>query len=241
MMLRIALVAGIVFAAYAGTALAAPNYSTTSSGYDISWPQCGHGYPSAPFGFGIVGVTNGRAFAVNPCFASEYNWAAASGTTPALYMNLNSPTGSDASESLTGPKGNCARRDKVCQSYNFGYNAAAAAFNYAGARATTNWWLDIETTNSWSADTALNDYVIQGAVDLFVSKSLSVGVYSTKRQWNTIAGTFFQPLPNLTNWVAGASSLSAAPYFCSSAFAFGGGTVSLVQYPSGSFSGDYVC
>ena len=57
------------FAPLALTPLPSPTpltYPAGSSGYAISWPQCGATYPAEPFGFGIVGVTDGAAFTHNP-------------------------------------------------------------------------------------------------------------------------------------------------------------------------------
>lgn len=235
--------AGLAFCllALAGSAdvLASGIYSGGSTGYDVSYPQCG-GTPPAPYAFGIVGVTGGRAFSQNGCLASEYVWAAAaSSTAPSLYMNLNYPIGTTASQGMSGPKGPCARGDKSCQAYNYGWNAAQDAYAYAMASnaASDYWWLDIETSNSWSAKTSLNQQVIQGAIDALMGHAVTVGIYSTKRMWNTIAGSY---APGLDNWVAGATASTAAS-FCLSAYAFGGGRVSLVQFASEGYDADYGC
>src|SRR5438445_13075291 len=63
-------------------------YTTGSTGYDISYPQCGGAYPSGAFG--IVGVNGGYPFVhYNPCLGDEY----AHTPNAALYIN----TGYDAS------------------------------------------------------------------------------------------------------------------------------------------------
>src|SRR6266568_34068 len=77
---------------WAGTS-AAPAGST---GHDISYPQCSGSSISAGAGhlggqFGIVGVTNGRAWSANPCLGSEYQWAAGLPSTPGLYTNTANP------------------------------------------------------------------------------------------------------------------------------------------------------
>ncbi len=244
-----ALLALLVFSGMADDVFAAVIYGTANTGYDISYPQCGNAYPAAPFGFGIVGVTHGHAFTKNECLASEFAWAQqGTSAAPSLYMNINYAIGTTASNGNTGPAGTCARGDKACIAYNYGYNAALDAFNYATSQSVSaqNWWLDVETSNSWNAKTDLNDRVIQGAIDLLVSKSLTVGVYSTKSQWTTIAGSTWKPLlPNgasLPNWVAtNASNSAAASTYCSATYAFGGGTVWLVQYASGGFDANYSC
>lgn len=238
-LLTIALAAAVALGA-SGSAFAAGSYVSGTSGYDISWPQCGGAYPPGPYAFGIVGVTGGRAFYHNACLADEFHWATAGSTAPSLYMNLNYAIGTTASNGLSGPKGDCSRRDKACQAYNYGYNAALDAATYGasvGATATT-WWLDIETGNSWSRDKTLNAMVIQGAID-YLGTLGTVGIYSTAYQWGVIAGSFS---PGLPNWVAGAPSRDAAPAYCAdTSKAFAGGQAWLVQYPNGSFDGDYAC
>ncbi len=159
-------------------------------------------------------------------------------------MNLNYAVGSTAYFGLSGPLGNCDRQDDACIAYNYGYNAAKDSFQYAGSQSKT-WWLDIEDSNSWSPRTWQNAQVIQGAIDFLQSKRITIGVYSSERQWNAIAGSNFKPKltnqSNIANWVLGASSLSTAPSRCSTDYAFGGGTVWLVQYPVGGYDGNYVC
>ncbi|GAC1449661.1 MAG: hypothetical protein PVSMB4_08000 [Ktedonobacterales bacterium] len=229
-------VALVLAAALVGVLRVAPpaqafgNYVATTTGYDISWPQCGGAYPASPYGFGIVGITDGRAYTQNPCLASEYQWAThGTASAPSVYMNLNYGTA----------LGSCAHNDKACQAYTYGRGAAQYAVTYATAQsvAVTTWWLDIETGNSWSKDAGLNDQVIQGATGFLRAQGLVVGVYSTPYQWGAIAGSFS---PGLPNWTAGASSSDPASY-CASAHAFGGGTVWLAQYASGSYDGDYAC
>jgi len=215
-------------------------YPGGMTGFDISFPQCGCDYPDAPFDFGIVGVTRGRAFSRNPCLASEFAWATGHPLAPSLYMNLQYPIGATAPKGMTGPKGKCAKADKVCQAYNYGWNAAQDAFTYATGQgaASDHWWLDIEIANSWCAKPALNAQVIQAAIDFLHSQGITVGIYSTKRMWNIIAGSF---APALDIWVPGASSFATAPDFCTPAYAFGGGSVSLVQYQSGGFDAPEAC
>ncbi len=221
-------------------------YATASFGFDISSPQCRTAFPSAPHSFVVVGVNSGRTFRPNTCFATLYDWAAkTSGLQPSIYMNLSYPVGSTAVNALDGPAGRCGIADQVCKAYNYGYNAAKYSFDLAGRRTALVWWLDIELSNSWSSRTSMNARVIQGAVDFFQNKGITVGAYSSVTQWSKIAGAGFKPKltsqSSLANWVFGAKNRGEAPSFCSSDRAFGGGTVWLVQYPSGGFDGNYVC
>src|SRR5206468_11229313 len=98
---------------------------------------------------GVVAVTGGRAFYHNSCLQSEFAAAAALGG-PTVYMNLNAAAGTTAYQGLSGPKGNCSKKDKACIAYNYGYNAAADAFVYARSQGASSsmWWLDIEIANS---------------------------------------------------------------------------------------------
>src|ERR1700724_2252076 len=60
----------------------AAGYTSGSTCYDISYPQCGGTYPTGAFG--IVGVNGGYPFVhYNPCLADEYSHA----PHAALYIN----------------------------------------------------------------------------------------------------------------------------------------------------------
>ena len=90
------LAAVVVLAAAAVPALARSRSTTT--GNDISWPQCGGSYPAGQ-AFGIVGVNHGLANNLNWCLASELAWAVKStgNALPtgfpqaALYVNTADP------------------------------------------------------------------------------------------------------------------------------------------------------
>lgn len=235
--------ASVAFQAQKQTAHAAyatGPYTAGAQGYDISWPQCGGMYPSTPYAFGIVGVTDGRSFTLNPCLVSEYLWAQ-SATAPSqlsLYMNLNYPAGTTASEGKSGPYGIC-KKGSACSAENYGWNAAQYAFTQNNAKiplSASTWWLDIETGNSWSHNTALNADVIIGAIAYLQAQAVTVGVYSTPDQWQTIAGSY---APTVPNWVAGASVSSPSDLCASSLYT--GGSVWLTQYVSGNYDEDYSC
>jgi hypothetical protein len=162
--LLVAGLAGLVlWFSVTATVFAATSYSPGTYGNDISYPQCGSSsFPTNTFG--IVGVTGGRAFTTNSCFASEFDWVSHLTTAASLYMNLNSPIGSTASNGNTGPYGTCAKSDTLCHAENYGYNAAQAAYTYAQQQGASSLqrWLDIETGNSWSSSTTLNQGTING-------------------------------------------------------------------------------
>jgi hypothetical protein len=231
-------------------AAAADPFTTGTTGTDVSWPNCSAVLPTST-DFAIVGVTGGRAFTSNACFAAEWTWATKDAVVQSLYLNLNAPVGSTSRNANLGPK-TCKHNDKVCLSYNYGWQAASSAYQQAqaaGASAGT-WWLDVETSNSWSSSTAANAQVIQGAVDYLAQTAgnPAVGVYSTNAMYKQIAGSYSPtntsgtvsaPVP--TWYATVATTSSAAAVYCASQYGFTGGSVWLVQYASSGLDADYAC
>jgi hypothetical protein len=244
-------------------AAAAGAASTGDVGYDISFPQCNGAFPSGG-AFGIVGVNGGRPYLVNPCLGtgdgpSELAWA---GMGAQLYANTADP---GPALSSRWPNGQTAPRQCNTPSnpgddtpechYDYGWNAAADSYQNAvdayislgwapaGSTRTpvpNQWWLDVETANSWTASPTRNVTSLHGEVDYLVGVgAASVGFYSSTADWQTITGgtADFAAGPS---WLAGASSLADAQSRCGTA-SFTGGAVSLVQFPSGGFDADYRC
>lgn len=198
-------------------------------GYDISWPQCGGPYPGEYASIGVVGVNGGRPFTGNRCLKSQWQWTGQYSQRDAVYMNLDYPRRTTLQQ-MWGPAGFCGRDDLVCQTYNYGWNAA----RYAVSRAvkagveTNEWWLDVETMNHWSESRGLNERIIAGAIEHLQSRGYDVGIYSTPYQWRLIAGGY---KPGLPVWTAGASDYADALRRCDDPrAAFAGGKVALVQY-----------
>lgn len=192
-------------------------------GLDVSWPQCGGALPSDGYAFAIVGVTHGHAFSANPCLGVEFQWAISNGSLGGLYANINFPPDDQPADPAVW--GMAAARDAV---------ATAAA---SGA-STPLWWLDVETGNHWSTDTAANAAVIGGAITALKQLGLHVGIYSTPRQWAIIAGSY---APGLPTWVAGPKSAAGAAPSCLLENSFGGGKPFMVQFPQGTLDGDVLC
>ena len=217
----------------------------TQGGYDVSWPQCGATLPAAP-AFGVVGVTDGLPYSTNPCLATEYTWAAGSGT-PALYMNLAEPGRRSVHWNRGGPRPCSGSSSDTGCAYDYGWQAAQAAFSAAastvtGSPAASAWWLDIETGNTWSSSSSLNRADIQGALDALAAKHVAgLGVYSTASQWRTITGGWTVAAPVAADWLAGAGSSAQAATWCTTVSGFSGGRVTLVQYPAGAYDGDVAC
>jgi len=225
-----------------GTSLPRDASALTTTGFDISYPQCDMSVPDGSFA--ILGVTGGRAFSTNRCLSDQYTKSVNAGLGSAIhfYMNLNAAIGSTASQGSTGPKGTCAGGDKACQAYNYGWKAARAAYATASQAGPGGiWFLDIETANSWNAKTALNIATIQGAVAYLECQETAanscqrkpVGIYSTAGMWKSIAGSWQNGLPV---WLAGTASTA-----CPTTTGFTGGPVVFVQNASGASNGDRAC
>ncbi|HLX87694.1 MAG TPA: hypothetical protein VKR22_04430 [Acidimicrobiales bacterium] len=213
----------------------APYYAHAATGYDISWPQCGGAYPPSA-SVAVVGVNGGSAFTANPCFQSEAAWG---GPGLTVYLNLNSPQGSDPAQWIQGPAGTCAPSDLGCQSYNYGFNTAAnsiAVTHQAGHNPNT-WWLDVETGNYWTSDTGANDQVIAGALAALRQGGYAAAIYSTAYQWSHISGGY---VPSVPVWYPTGQATPTPNAWCS-ASSFAGGPVVLVQSAAGPYDGDYSC
>jgi hypothetical protein len=206
--------------------------------------------------FGIVGVNGGLANQPNECFAEELAWAQSSsgGTNQdkaALYVNTANP--GDVIDQITDwptsgstPYGDCDGTNSTACAYEYGKERATADVSFIGSNnpAGFQWWLDVETNNSWSTNTANNVADLEGMTDYFNTIGASVGLYSTGYQWRQIVGdsvSSTSSLNGLDSWLAGASNLSDAQTKCSDPALTDGGTVSLVQYVSKRTDYDFSC
>jgi hypothetical protein len=206
----------------AGLAVAQGQYTSGTTGVDVSYPNCSATLPVTAFR--IVGVSDGLGYSTNPCIATE----AAGGGNLALYVN----TGWNSASShinATSPKV-CVAGDNNCLAYNYGYNAglyALAAANLAGVHAAT-WWLDVETANTWNTNVVQNQSSLQGEHDALLANAVTtVGVYSTTAQWQTITGSWINGWPGwgATTW----TSAKQAQTYCTG-HQFTGGPSYLMQY-----------
>jgi len=232
-------------AALLANQVAALAYAPGSTGYDISFPQCGGAYPGGAFG--IVGVNGGYPFVhYNPCLADQYARTPNAG----LYIN----TGYDPL--YTHVDGKHTTLECFVQSifvrgssaqkaaWGAGCSEATRSMSYAtsqGAVKPSGWWLDVETDNSWSStDLSLNQFTIQGIVDTMLRRSLApVGIYSTPYQWRTIVGSL-RITGAAADWVAtGRTSIDGVRAACGAGFS--GAPVRLVQYLRDGFDANYGC
>jgi hypothetical protein len=146
-----------------GTSAARAEVSPTS-GYDISWPQCGsarNGTLPTPGPFSVIGVNGGRVWDTNACLKELLQWA---GEDTQLYINNGNPYHYQSARWPLGKKvagRTCKRsapKSAEC-SFIYGYlgaqdsyKKAVAGFAAAGfdkSPAENVWWLDIELVNSW--------------------------------------------------------------------------------------------
>jgi len=124
--------------------------------------------------------------------------------------------------------------------YNYGYNAGQYALNYATSQGIVSptWWLDVETENSWTTDVMQNRNSLQGETDALKNGGvITVGVYSTTAQWQTITNGWQNGLPNwgATTW----TTTKQAAKYCSG-HNFTGGQTWLIQF-KGKLDQDYAC
>jgi hypothetical protein len=238
-----------------------PSHSTASTAsaatYDVSYPQCNHSLPSNATG-GIVGVNDGIVLSANPCFATEWSWAAkATPYSPAIYANTGDPGPAYSSHwpsGATSPRA-CDGSNSIDCSYDYGWNAAKDSFADAAGTvaspAAYTWWLDVETGNSWqtlesaygqTATSRANDTAaLQGEIDALQDSGVTtVGFYSTAYQWQQITGGTGSTFATSPEWLAGSSSQSTAKSHCADA-SFTGGKILLTQYASNGYDADYHC
>lgn len=255
------IVAAVATATIGLAAPAVARGSATPTGNDISYPQCGKTYPTGQ-AFAVVGVNGGMASNVNSCFASEWKWAqTSSGTTtqaPAqVYVNTGNPGDvlaqynvSDwpTSSPAADPYGSCSGTwtDDMACSWEYGYERATADLAQVSSQVSSPvgwWWLDIETSNSWTSDPAKNQASLEGMVYALQHANAKVGIYSSSGSWSTIFGPVSagSSLFSLPEWRPGAKTLTKARSNCSLAPFEGDGPIVLTQYVSTNLDYDYSC
>ena len=223
--------------------------STASGGvWDVSWRQCTNSgntqaLPGSPT-IGIIGVNAGRPFTTNPCLKSELDWA---GSAAQVYLNTNNPgpaspkwpTTTQAGPEkcvLTKPKGTTATPSCA---YDYGWNAAQSAYTtltnalvgQSKQPPNLDWWLDVESANTWLPSTVLNTAAIDGTIAYLDAHHVaSVGIYANQNDAHTIftaSSTF--PAGTLSWLSTGETTLVAALSHCNyPGFTHNG--VALVQY-----------
>ncbi len=206
-----------------------------TTGYDMS-----NYTTSVPPSLGTITIVESDGYPFldnrNPTIFKEE--AAASGSNLQLYTFIGAPFNAgkwqiapSSSVYLSGPAGNCAATNYLCQATNYGWNEAEHSLENAKSLGISSniWWIDVETGGPWSTDIQINNLVIQGAMQYLHSQGALVGIYSTAYQWAQITGGL--TLGSSTNpqpiWIAAPDYQQAA--CTNSALWFAGGTPWLVQ------------
>jgi len=250
----VAVTAALAFVTASGGAAYASSPSVPT-GNDVSYPQCGAALPSGQ-AFGIVAVNDGLANTTNPCLPAEIGWAQASTGTArqpraSLYVNTADPgrgvgdwpAGNDDptnGDHVKDPYGTCAGGNSRACAWQYGWDLAALDAQTRGVPGPGHyqWWLDVETINSWQSSTQENRADLEGMAAYFRHLGGTVGIYSTPRQWDPIVGTVpsTSPLYRLPDWIPGAKTLSQATKNCRQAPLTRGGTVTVAQWATASAS-----
>lgn len=132
----------------------------------------------------------------------------------------------------------------------------ATVSGYAGSY---QWWLDVETSNTWQSGSAnalaMNDAVLEGMLQYLKSLAVTVvGIYASSSGWNTIAGgqstiesnwtaagnSAPSPLYAVPDWVPGAKTQSGAVSNCSTT-PFTDGRIDLAQWVQSRLDYDQSC
>jgi len=212
------------------------SYEKSSLGQDISWPNCNN-LKFKPLNFGIVGVNGGLSFHPNPCLSEE---ALLYRQNLSLYVNTGFP-GSPYDIKFKSVPNECSIKDVNCLAYNYGFNAGKYSADYAltNGVVSNNWWLDVETDNSWSNSPSNNIYSLIGEIAA-INQSLKpnlIGIYSTPAQWQVLTYNWKNYLPE---WLATNSNYKYVAYSACKVKSFTGGKIILAQY-IGKTDLDLVC
>jgi hypothetical protein len=241
--------------------------AVTTIGYDVSYPQCGTTLPYAQ-AFGVVGVNGGVANNDNSCMAAQLTWAwKSSGVArpqpkAQLYVNTANPgavTPKVASWPSTGttPYGACSGTNSTACSWEYGWErsrddvarltSAARVATVDGRASSYMWWLDVESANTWQANTAtghaLNRATLEGMTAYLTGQGGRVGLYSTSQQWAPIVGAVptTSNLAGRNSWLPGATTLNGAIANCAKPALTPGGHVTLTQYVANNLDRDHSC
>jgi hypothetical protein len=202
------------------------SYPKGSVGQDISWPNCSN-LKFSPASFGIVGVNGGLSFHPNNCIGAE---ASLYRQNLSLYVNTGFP-GYPRDQLYKSWPFNCSSNDTNCLAYNYGFNAGRYATDYALEHGvvSNNWWLDVETVNSWSANININNMSLLGETNA-IAESVNptiLGYYTNPPEWKILTNDIQNYLPN---WVASNSNYKNIAVKQCTGFSFNSGKTLLTQY-----------
>lgn len=240
-------------------AAAAADGTSTASGHDVSYPQCGAALPVRG-DIAVVGVNAGTGTTTNPCLAEQLAWADAptpdgQARTGDVYVNTANPghladwwpTADLTVAGLPAPNpyGTCHAAEDAACAYVYGWSIGTDDVLARGVTRPADrvWWLDVETMNTWSWDRAANRAVLEGMTDAIRRTGARVGIYSTSRQWRTIVGAVpaSSRLAGLPAWLSGSATPAGAAAACAASPLTPGGSVVMAQWVSGSIDRDTAC
>ncbi len=194
----------------------ASSYMYSGTGYDASYPQ-GSSNPPSGMSFAIIGLGHGRPFTTNQYAGTQWGLAIKAGLTPSAYFNTGYALAYAKSDTAT-----CKTNSTSYQPKSSGHalSALQAAWAIGCSEADwavstepgtpAMWWADIETGNSWSTDTALNQATITGMITELTATNIPVGIYSSPSMWTSITGSGFAvPSSVAGDWQAGLKSCSS--------------------------------
>ena len=189
-----------------------------------------------------IGLTHGRPFTENECFAAQFAWADSLPGEPAVYVNLNAPgprSGVDGRQwaALCGTgqaTTTCGRAYGVALARH-----ALARVPRVSGSGRPMVWLDVEGPFAegpfWQggyADAKLvNRSVLDGARATVAAAGYRVGIYSDRgtndsNDWRFTMGDY--RLPTVQNWVFRSLNPDGA-FLCTPENSFSGGPVVMVQ------------
>jgi hypothetical protein len=204
-------------------------YPTGVRGIDVSYPNCGARL-NGRTGFAVVGLNGGRPFSFNPCLRKQYGRYARSAAS-ALYLN----TGYERwyRGAVTPTCAAAAHHRGVA--YAVGCSEAATSVRHLTQLGLTQprvWWLDVEPSNAWSSNRAVNTSVLRGMKDYLTTftNASTVGIYSMWPWWHEITTGWRTSAPE---WIP--SSRTACP------LPFSAGPVWLAQAGSTGLDVDIAC
>jgi hypothetical protein len=203
---------------------------------DVSWPNCNKTVALDNTEWGIVGVSGGLDYRLNPCLKTEVSWFSHYG----LYINTGYPGITAARKYSIGPN-LCAADDRLCIAYDYGYQATVYDIHYAIklGLVTPLWSLDVETANAWSNNPLNNSASLQGVINAIKQLTFkpTIVIYSTLNQWAAVTNNW---RPATNSWLGtGDTSLVMAVNACQEP-SFTNGLLRLTQYTP-FLDQDYVC
>lgn len=235
--LFVALLGIVLTFMFIGHNLALAPYPSSSLGTDVSWPNCKEEAKlPEQSAFGIVGVNDGLDFTGNPCLTQEADWF----HDYSLYLSTGYPGPIYGQKYSSAPK-NCMLTDYDCLAFNYGYAATRYAINYASLSNvhSTNWWLDVETDNSWTENRATNVASLRGMIAALRQFTFlpNIGFYAYPAQWNLLTGSWHNGLAAWSD--SGTTEKRSALADCNEQ-SFTGGPILLTQFTV-VLDEDYAC